>query len=126
MVLRQPVMRMVVPVLMLMLVAMTAFTPAGGVRAQATPTGDRFTAEEVTAATGTKAVTPVYAVPKTLKDDYVLAFLNPGQSVPFFHSWSEGMNAAADFYGVELIETDLQLKFEETVNQFETILVRDP
>ncbi|MGH2604022.1 MAG: hypothetical protein ACRDJ9_32140, partial [Dehalococcoidia bacterium] len=67
----------------------------------ATPAGDRFTPEEVAAATGNRLVTPIYAVPKNLQEDYLLAFLNPGQSVPFFRDWSEGMNAAAAFYGVE-------------------------
>ena len=122
-----------VPVLAIALLLVIGGLAAGSVTRvsaqgtpSATPAGDRYTPEEVSAATGSKAVTPIYAVPKDLQEEYVLAFINPGQNIPFFHSWSEGMNAAADFYGVDFIETDLQLKYEETVNQFETLLVRDP
>jgi ABC-type sugar transport system substrate-binding protein len=90
------------------------------------PGGDRFTPEEVAAATGTHSVVPIYAVPKQLKKKYLLAFLNPGKSVPFFQDWSDAMRAAAAFYGVDFIETDLQLKYEDTVTQYETISVRNP
>jgi ABC-type sugar transport system substrate-binding protein len=88
--------------------------------------GDRFTPEEVAAATGTHAVTPIYAVPKTLKERYVLAFINPGLNIPFFKSWSDAMKEAAAFYGVDFVETDLQLKYEDTVTHYETISARDP
>lgn len=97
--------------------------------AQSTPEaagGDRFTQEEVTAATGDKAVVSVYAVPKTLKKKYTLAFINPGQSIPFFHDWSLGMNAAAKLYGVDFLETDAQLKDDQIIVQFETIAIRNP
>jgi ABC-type sugar transport system substrate-binding protein len=88
--------------------------------------GDRFTPEEVAAATGNHAVIPVYAVPKTLKKRYLLAFINPGKNIPFFQAWSDAMHAAAEFYGVDFIETDLQLRYEDTVTQYETISVRNP
>jgi ABC-type sugar transport system substrate-binding protein len=97
--------------------AQEASPPAGG---------DRFTPEEVLAATGSHGVVPLYAVPKHLKKKYLLAFLNPGKSVPFFQDWSDAMKAAAAFYGVDFIETDLQLKYEDTVTQYETISVRNP
>lgn len=88
---------------------------------------ERFTAEEVQQGAGPDhRVTPVYAVPKCLEEDVKLAFLNPGKNVPFFQSWSEGMRDAAKFYDVELFETDLQLKYEDTLNQFQTVSVREP
>ncbi|HEY6570651.1 MAG TPA: sugar ABC transporter substrate-binding protein [Candidatus Limnocylindrales bacterium] len=92
----------------------------------AAASGDRHTPEEVDAATGEHHVSSIYAVPKTLKEKYLLAFLNPGRSVPFFVDWSDGMNAAADYYGVDLIETDLDLKFENTVSSYESISGQDP
>jgi ABC-type sugar transport system substrate-binding protein len=92
----------------------------------ATPGGDRYTQAEVTAATGDHAVMSVYAVPKHLKKKYTLAFINPGQNIPFFHDWSLGMNAAAKFYGVNFIETDVQLHEDQIITQFETIAIRNP
>jgi ABC-type sugar transport system substrate-binding protein len=88
---------------------------------------ERYSAQEVKEAVAPEhRVTPIYAVPKCPKEDYKLAFLNPGKNVPFFQSWSDGMRAAADFYGVELFETDLQLKYEDTLNQYQTVSVREP
>jgi ribose transport system substrate-binding protein len=92
----------------------------------ATPAGDRFTPEEVAAATGNHLVVPIYAVPKQLKEKYTLAFLNPGMSIPFFKDWSDGMHAAAEFYGVEFLETDAQLQDDQIITQFETIAIREP
>lgn len=88
---------------------------------------ERFTAAEVQQTVEPEhRVTPIYEVPKCLEEKYKLAFLNPGKNVPFFQSWSDGMRDAAKFYGVELFETDLQLKYEDTLNQFQTVSVRQP
>jgi ABC-type sugar transport system substrate-binding protein len=88
--------------------------------------GGRWTAQEVAAAVAPNRVTPVYEVPKSLKKKYKLAFLNPSTSYPFFASWSDGMKASAKFYGVELIETNLDFKYDQAVTQMETIAVQKP
>lgn len=95
--------------------------------AQSAPSGKaRFTPAEVKKATGRHQVVSIYAVPKKLPKRYLLAFLNPGHTVPFFQDWSDAMKAAAKFYGVRFIETDLELKFENTVSSYETIAGRHP
>ena len=106
----------------------TAPPPSASVEASpsASAAAERFTAAEVTAATGGHQVVPIYEVPKTLKERYKMAFLNPGKTVPFFVDWSDGMKAASTFYGVDFIETDLNLKFEDTVSSYETIAVQEP
>jgi ribose transport system substrate-binding protein len=99
----------------------------GGAAAENCEGDARYTAEEVREAAGpTGRVEPVYAVPKCPEKRYKLAFLNPGKNVPFFQAWSEGMRDAAKFYGFELFETDLQLKYEDTVTQYQTVSARQP
>lgn len=68
----------------------------------------------------------VYEVPKCLDEEITLAFLNPGTSIPYFNSWHESMVAAADFYGVKFNDFDMQLKFDNIVNQYDQLMVREP
>jgi ABC-type sugar transport system substrate-binding protein len=67
-------------------------------------------------------VIPIYDVPKCLRDKYTIVFMNPGFSVPFFYSWHQGMTAAADFYQVNFFDIDLGLKFDNIVDQFNTVV----
>jgi ABC-type sugar transport system substrate-binding protein len=84
------------------------------------------TAAEVASATGTFKVKPLFAVPKTLPKKYRLAFLNPGLSYPFFATWSEGMKAAAKYYGVDLDEADLNFKYDTQLDQYKQLAVKMP
>lgn len=108
--------------------AWPGFAPGGAQAQEATPTpaGEVWTPEEVAAATGNHGVIPVAAIPKKLKKRYLLAFINPGLNIPFFQEWSNAMKAAAEFYGVDLIESDMQLKWEDTVTHFNTLNARNP
>jgi len=61
---------------------------------------------EVTAASGPEACVPVAALPKQFKQEWVLGFIHATKSHPFHGTVAKGMEAAAEFYGVELIEGD--------------------
>ncbi|MFI6832689.1 sugar ABC transporter substrate-binding protein [Kribbella sp. NPDC050241] len=84
------------------------------------------TAAEIAAATGTYKVQPLFAVPKTLPKKYRLAFLNPGLSYPYFATWSDGMKAAAKYYGVELDQADLNFKYDTQLDQYKQLAVKMP
>jgi ABC-type sugar transport system substrate-binding protein len=88
--------------------------------------GGTFTAAEVSAATGTYHVKPLFAVPKQLPKRYRLAFLNPGLSYPYFATWSAGMKAAAKFYGVDLDEADLNFSYDNQLSQYNQLAVKEP
>jgi ABC-type sugar transport system substrate-binding protein len=88
--------------------------------------GGTHTAAEVSAATGSYKVKPLFAVPKTLPKKYRLAFLNPGLSYPFFATWSTGMKDAAKYYGVELDQADLNFKFDTQLDQYRQVAVKMP
>lgn len=84
-----------------------------------------WTAEEVAEASGSYAVTPLYAVPKDI-ENLQLAFLNPGASYAFFAAWSQGIQDAADFYGVTVSISDLEFKYEEALSAYEQQSVKQP
>ncbi|AUH44601.1 hypothetical protein CXR04_34395 [Streptomyces sp. CMB-StM0423] len=84
-----------------------------------------YTAAEVAEATGTYKVRSLYAVPKT-HERYRLAFINPSTSFPFFASWSQGMKAAAEFYGVDLMEADLAFKYDQAQSKYDDLAVKQP
>jgi ABC-type sugar transport system substrate-binding protein len=88
--------------------------------------GATFTAAEVAAATGTYQVKPLFAVPKQLPKKYRLAFLSPGLSYPYFATWSDGMKAAAKFYGVDLDQADLNFKYDTQLDQYKQLAVKGP
>lgn len=84
-----------------------------------------WTAAEVAEASGSYAVTPLYAVPKDV-ENLQLAFLNPGASYAFFAAWSQGIQDAADFYGVTVSISDLEFKYEEALSAYEQQSVKQP
>jgi ABC-type sugar transport system substrate-binding protein len=65
-------------------------------------------------------VVPVFAVPKKMTH-CTIAFLNPGLSYPYFANMSLGMHAAAKFYGVHFVETNLNFNYGLAAQQFRTI-----
>jgi len=65
-----------------------------------------WTPEEVTPNTGPEACVPVASLPKQLSDDYLLAFINVLKSHPFHGVVYKGIEAAAAFYGADLIDGD--------------------
>lgn len=90
------------------------------------PDGPRYTPEEVAETTSDHDVTPVYAVPKCFEEPLTIGFVNPGRSEPFFRSWSDAMNAAADFYGVEFLEDDVDLDDSQVPNAINSMVLREP
>lgn len=88
--------------------------------------GATYTAAEVAAATGAYHVTPLFAVPKELPRKYRFAFLSPGLSYPYFATWSDGMKAAAKFYGVDLDQADLNFKYDTELDQYKQLAVKGP
>ncbi len=61
---------------------------------------------EVSAATGPEACQPVATLPKEFDEEWVLSFIHVLKSHPFHGTVAKGMEAAAEFYGVELVEGD--------------------
>ncbi len=85
-----------------------------------------YTAAEVAAGSGSYQVKPLFAVPKTLPEKYSLAFLNNGKSNAFFATWSQGMQDAAAFYGVDFNEADLDFKYENELTAYQGLAVKQP
>ncbi len=65
-----------------------------------------WTPEEVTPNTGPEACVPVANLPKELSDEYLLSFINVLKSHPFHGVVYKGIEAAAAFYGADLIDGD--------------------
>jgi ABC-type sugar transport system substrate-binding protein len=65
-----------------------------------------WTPEEVIPNTGPEQCVPVATLPKTLSDDWVLGFINVLKSHPFHGTVFKGIEAAAEFYGVGVIDGD--------------------
>ena len=97
----------------------------GGTTDGGTGGGGTWSAAEVAEASGSRAVVPLFAVPKDLPD-LQLAFANPGLSYPFFAEWSAGMHDAADFYGVNLDEVDLGFAYDTALSAYEQMSVKSP
>ena len=100
--------------------------PSGSTAAPSGDTAATYTVEEVAAASGAYKVKPIYAVPKKLSKEYTLAFANPALNYPFFKSWDDGMKAAAKFYGVKVVTSDLNFKYEELLSQYQNLAVQSP
>ncbi|GAA5180246.1 hypothetical protein GCM10023322_12110 [Rugosimonospora acidiphila] len=98
----------------------------GGSSNDSAPAGATYTAAEVAAATGAYKVRPLFAVPKKLPEHYRFAFLNPSLSYPYFATWSQGMKAAAKFYGVSLDQSDLNFKYDTELSAYQQIAVKQP
>ena len=105
---------------------------ASAMRAQVSATGECqpvgsgvWTQSAVQAATGAHNVVTVFNVPKKLTQ-CTLAFLNPGLSYPYFATLSSGMFAAAKFYGVHFVQTNLNFNYGLAAQQFRTIEPEHP
>lgn len=88
--------------------------------------GGTYTAAEVAAASGVYKVRPLFAVPKNLPERYRFAFINPSLSYPYFATWSQGMKDAAEFYGVDLDEADMNFKYDTELNAYQQLAVKQP
>ena len=62
--------------------------------------------EEIIAACGVDKCEPLATLPKQFSKPWKLAFVNAIKAHPFHGAVGQGMQAAADFYGVEFIEAD--------------------
>ncbi len=98
-------------------------TTSTGAAAKAAGT---FTAEDVKTAVKPYDVKPVYDVPKNLPKRYKLAFINPDKANPFFQTWSQGMKAAAKFYGVDFTDVDSATKYDTQTSALTQLLVQQP
>lgn len=86
-----------------------------------------FSLEEVQAGASPNQVgSQCFQVPKNLEEDITLAFINPGQTVPFFQAWSVGYNQAAEFYGVGIHEVDIDFVWEDALSAYEQLSVFQP
>jgi len=84
-----------------------------------------WTAAEVLEGSDGRVAAPLFAVPRNV-DAFEFAFLNPGLSVPTFKDWQTGVQDAADFYGVKITQTDLDLKYENALTAYGTVAVKSP
>src|SRR5262245_41219703 len=83
--------------------------------------GEVWSAEEVTEGSGAENCTPLAELPKEFSQPWKLGFINPNRAHSFWGTVSAGMNAAAEFYGVEFIEMDSA--GGPDVELFETLLL---
>ena len=67
---------------------------------------ETWKAEEIIAASGPEKCQPVASIPRKLKKEWTLAFINPNRTHPFFMQRDAGMSAAAVFYGARYIGLD--------------------
>lgn len=107
-------------------VVLAACSSSGATGTKAGGATGNYSPAEVTQASGSYKVTPLFAVPKTLPKKYALAFLNNGKSNAFFATWSQGMNDAAKFYGVDFSEADLDFKYENELSAYQQLSVKQP
>lgn len=86
-----------------------------------------FTPEEVAAAAAPNVVTSIFAVPTCFVDGPpTLAYLAFDLSIPILLEYNDGVEDAAEFYGVELLVNDLSAQTAETLNRYEAMTARDP
>ncbi len=94
---------------------------SAGVLAQDATT---YTADEIKEASGVEQCSQLAELPKEFSEDWKLAFINPNKAQSFWGQVSVGMNAAAEFYGVEFVEMDSA--GGPDVELFETLLLNQP
>src|SRR5215207_9557960 len=63
-----------------------------------------WTEDEVMAGSGAEQCAPLAELPKEFSQPWKLGFINPNRAHSFWGTVSAGMQAAADFYGVEFVE----------------------
>jgi ABC-type sugar transport system substrate-binding protein len=61
---------------------------------------------DITAACGVEKCVPLATLPKQFSQPWVLAFVTANKGNPFHGAFSDGLKAAAEFYGVKFIEAD--------------------
>jgi ABC-type sugar transport system substrate-binding protein len=86
--------------------------------------GEVWTADDVVKATGIQACNPVAAIPKQLKKDWTIGYINMDKSHPFFSQWEAGMQAAAEFYGFKFIGMDAANG--ASIDQLDPLLAQKP
>lgn len=110
-------------------VALTVGVAAGSAQMksvrQTHATAKCWTAADVKKASGAHGVIPIYCVPKQIPN-YLLAFINPDLSNPFFKSWQDGMKAAAKTYKVRFIDADAQNKYDTETSLYQTLNAQHP
>jgi ABC-type sugar transport system substrate-binding protein len=84
-----------------------------------------WTVAQVKKATGSHDVIPIYCVPKKVKN-YLLAFINPDLSNPYFKAWEDGMKAAAAFYKVRFIDANAQNNYDSETALYQTLNAQHP
>lgn len=112
------------------LVAVAAGAAKSGAPAQATgaakaSSGACWSAAQVKQATGKHDVIPIYCVPKKIPN-YLLAFINPDLSNPYFKAWQDGMKAAATLYKVRFIDADAQNNYDTETSLYQTLNAQHP
>lgn len=85
---------------------------------------ETYTADEIVEATGVEQCTQLAELPKAFSEPWKLAFINPNKAQSFWGQVSVGMNAAAEFYGVEFVEMDSA--GGPDIEMFETLLLNQP
>src|SRR3989442_6656383 len=69
-------------------------------------TVDYWKPEDITAACGVDKCQPLATLPKKFSHPWKLAFVTANKGNPFHGAFSDGIKAAAKFYGVDFIEAD--------------------
>jgi ABC-type sugar transport system substrate-binding protein len=87
--------------------------------------GKCWTAAQVKTASAPHDVIPIYCVPKQIPN-YLLAFINPDLSNPYFKAWQDGMKAAAKLYKVRFIDADAQNKYDTETSLYQTLNAQHP
>ncbi len=84
-------------------------------------------ADDIAAAAAPHTVTSIYAVPLCFADGTpTLAYLPYDLSIPILLEYNDGVEDAAEFYGAELLVSDLAGQTAETLNRYEAMTARDP
>ena len=87
---------------------------------------EKWTADDVKNATGKDQCTPVAQLPKTFKQPWKLAFLQPNKGNPFWGAVGQSMANAAKFYGVDFTEIDSAGDATKYPDLLETALLKKP
>jgi ABC-type sugar transport system substrate-binding protein len=87
---------------------------------------ETYTAEEVASGAEPWTVPVIFDVPKCFDEPPTLAYLAFDLSIPILVEYNDGVEDAAEFYGVELLVTDLSANTADTLNRYEALTARDP
>src|SRR5215510_6592654 len=106
--------------------APTSAPAAAPASAPAAQTGATWPSDEIKAATGKDACSPLAQLPKQFKQPWKLGFINPNKGYPFWGAISQSMHDAAKFYGVEFYEVDAAGDSTKYPDLMETLLLNKP